>query len=121
MPDESAAAPVRAAAELPTLRAIASADLHNLVFQRDYRIIPAIVHGWASGPERLKAIARLGNGMLKVNEACDRCGPTVSAVTARPETASFISADTVRSSYGRRCPRKAGLPRRRSGRPMAPG
>ena len=31
-----------AAAELPTLRAIASADLHNLVFQRDYRIIPAV-------------------------------------------------------------------------------
>jgi hypothetical protein len=36
----------QAAAELPTLRAVASADLHNLVFQRDYRIIPAIVHGW---------------------------------------------------------------------------
>jgi len=31
-----------AAAELPTLRAIAAADLHNLVFQRDFRIIPAI-------------------------------------------------------------------------------
>ena len=37
----------QAAAELPALRAVASADLHNLVFQRDYRIIPAIVHGWA--------------------------------------------------------------------------
>jgi hypothetical protein len=36
----------QAAAELPTLRAVASADLHNLVFQRDYRIIPAIVNGW---------------------------------------------------------------------------
>jgi hypothetical protein len=36
----------QAAAQVPTLRAIASADLHNLVFQRDYRIIPAIVHGW---------------------------------------------------------------------------
>jgi hypothetical protein len=35
----------QAAAELPTLRAIASADIHNLVFQRDYRIIPAIVSG----------------------------------------------------------------------------
>ncbi|MDA8412466.1 MAG: hypothetical protein M0023_01625 [Desulfobacteraceae bacterium] len=33
-----------AAAELPTLRAIASADLHNLVFQSDYRIVPAIGH-----------------------------------------------------------------------------
>jgi hypothetical protein len=36
----------QAVAELPTLRAIASADLHNLVFQRDYRIIPAIMNGW---------------------------------------------------------------------------
>ena len=36
----------QAAALVPTLRAMASADLHNLVFQRDYRIIPAIVHGW---------------------------------------------------------------------------
>jgi hypothetical protein len=32
----------QAAAEVPTLRAIAAADVHNLVFQRDYRIIPAI-------------------------------------------------------------------------------
>jgi hypothetical protein len=36
----------QAAAQLPTLQAMASADLHNLVFQRDYRIIPAIVNGW---------------------------------------------------------------------------
>jgi hypothetical protein len=35
----------QAKAELPTLRAIASADLHNLVFQRDYRIIPAVTKG----------------------------------------------------------------------------
>jgi hypothetical protein len=35
----------QAAAELPTLRAIASADIHNLVFQRDYRIIPAMLSG----------------------------------------------------------------------------
>jgi hypothetical protein len=35
----------QAAAELPTLRAIASADIHNLVFQTggDYRIIPAVL------------------------------------------------------------------------------
>jgi hypothetical protein len=33
----------QAAAELPTVRAIASADIHNLVFQRDFRIIPAIL------------------------------------------------------------------------------
>lgn len=32
-----------AAELLPVLGAIASADLHNLVYQRDYRIIPAIV------------------------------------------------------------------------------
>src|SRR6266699_270255 len=37
----------QAAAELPTLRAMASADLHNLVFQLggDHRIIPATVKG----------------------------------------------------------------------------
>jgi hypothetical protein len=40
----------QAAAQLPVLRAVASADLHNLVFQRDYRIIPAIVNGWAPRP-----------------------------------------------------------------------
>ncbi|MCO6005112.1 hypothetical protein NE236_08960 [Actinoallomurus purpureus] len=32
----------QAAAEVPTLRAIAAADLHSLVFQRDYRLVPAI-------------------------------------------------------------------------------
>jgi hypothetical protein len=32
-----------AAAELPTLRAIAAAELHNLVFQRDYRIVQATI------------------------------------------------------------------------------
>ena len=31
-----------AAAEVPTLRAIAAGDLHDLVFQADYRIIPAV-------------------------------------------------------------------------------
>lgn len=30
---------------LPNLRAITVADLHNLVFQRDYRIVPAISRG----------------------------------------------------------------------------
>ncbi|MFJ3308427.1 hypothetical protein ACIPSA_36315 [Streptomyces sp. NPDC086549] len=40
--------PEQAAAEFPTLRAIASAELHNLVFQRDYRIIPATIRGRAS-------------------------------------------------------------------------
>ncbi|MFR9723614.1 hypothetical protein ACL02R_09605 [Streptomyces sp. MS19] len=34
-------APHQAEAEIPTLRAIASADLHNLVYQRDHRLIPA--------------------------------------------------------------------------------
>jgi len=32
----------QAAEELPMLRAIAAADLHNLVFQSDYRIVPAM-------------------------------------------------------------------------------
>jgi hypothetical protein len=38
---------MQAEAELPTLRAIASADLHNLVFQLggDVRIIPAVLRG----------------------------------------------------------------------------
>ena len=36
----------QAAAALPTLRAIASADLHNLVFQAGWRTIPAITAGW---------------------------------------------------------------------------
>jgi hypothetical protein len=31
-----------AAAQLPVLRAIASGDLHNLVFSADYRIIPVV-------------------------------------------------------------------------------
>ena len=37
----------QAAAELPTLRAMATADLHNLVFQLggDYHIIPAVLNG----------------------------------------------------------------------------
>ena len=39
--------PDQAAAELPTLRAIIAADLHNLVFQADHRIVPAIHRGQA--------------------------------------------------------------------------
>lgn len=34
----------QAAAKLATFREIASAEVHNLVFQRDYRIIPATVN-----------------------------------------------------------------------------
>ena len=37
-----------AAEELPTLRAIAAAGLHSLVFQRDYRIVPATMSGQSS-------------------------------------------------------------------------
>ncbi len=33
------------AAELPALRAIVSAELHNLVYQCDFRIVPATVRG----------------------------------------------------------------------------
>jgi len=29
--------------QLPILRAIATSDLHNLVFQADFRIIPAVM------------------------------------------------------------------------------
>jgi hypothetical protein len=35
----------QAAAVLPTLRDIASAEIHNLVFQADYSIIPAVLSG----------------------------------------------------------------------------
>jgi hypothetical protein len=40
----------QAAAELPTLRAIASGEIHNLVFQAggDYRIIPALLNEQAA-------------------------------------------------------------------------
>jgi hypothetical protein len=37
-----------AAAELPILRAIASSDLHNLVYAADYRIVPAVTGDRAS-------------------------------------------------------------------------
>jgi hypothetical protein len=37
-----------AAAQLPILRAIASSDLHNLVYRADYRIIPAVTANPAS-------------------------------------------------------------------------
>ena len=46
-----------AAAELPILRAIASSDLHNLVFNADYRIVPAVTASHASTPaHRVKAL-----------------------------------------------------------------
>jgi hypothetical protein len=35
--------------QLPILRAIATSDLHNLVFQSDYRIIPAVTRGSTAG------------------------------------------------------------------------
>lgn len=37
--------PADAVEQVPTLRAIVTADLHNLVFQRDYRIVPATARG----------------------------------------------------------------------------
>jgi hypothetical protein len=36
--------------QLPMLRAIATGDLHNLVFQADYRIIPAVSRPPAEPP-----------------------------------------------------------------------
>jgi hypothetical protein len=33
----------------PILRAIATSDLHNLVFQSDYRIIPAVTRPYRAG------------------------------------------------------------------------
>jgi hypothetical protein len=37
-----------AAAQLSILRAIASSDLHNLVYRTDYRIVPAVNHTTSS-------------------------------------------------------------------------
>jgi hypothetical protein len=39
-----------AAAQLSILRAIASSDLHNLVYRADYRIVPAVAANSASRP-----------------------------------------------------------------------
>ena len=39
-----------AADQLPILRAIATSDLHNLVFQSDYRIIPAVTRPLMTEP-----------------------------------------------------------------------
>ena len=38
-----------AAAQRPILRAIASSDLHNLVYRADYRIVPAVTAN-SAGP-----------------------------------------------------------------------
>jgi len=38
-----------AADQFPILRAIATGDLHNLVFQSDYRTIPAVTRGSTAG------------------------------------------------------------------------
>jgi hypothetical protein len=38
--------------QLPILRAIATSDLHNLVFQADYRIIPAVTRPSTEAPRR---------------------------------------------------------------------
>jgi hypothetical protein len=50
----------QAAAELATLRAIAAAEIHNLVFQTggDYRIIPALLNEPRDEPEHLRPRAR---------------------------------------------------------------
>lgn len=40
-----------AADQLPIMRAIAAGDLHNLVFQADYRIIPAVTRAATPPPE----------------------------------------------------------------------
>ncbi|BFV55059.1 hypothetical protein KCMC57_up01630 [Kitasatospora sp. CMC57] len=45
----------QAAAEVPTLRAIVTADLHNLVLQRDFRIVPATMAGAGSGLSEVEA------------------------------------------------------------------
>jgi hypothetical protein len=41
-----------ATAQLPILRAIASSDLHNFVYQSDYRIVPAMTANRANSRDR---------------------------------------------------------------------
>jgi hypothetical protein len=41
-----------AASQLSILRAIASSDLHNLVYRADYRIVPAVTAGPAASRAR---------------------------------------------------------------------
>jgi hypothetical protein len=36
--------------QLPILRAIATSDLHNLVFEADYRIVSAATRTWTESP-----------------------------------------------------------------------
>jgi hypothetical protein len=45
-----------AAAQLPILRAIASSDLHNLVYSSNYRIVPAVTANPARLDDRARAI-----------------------------------------------------------------
>jgi predicted SnoaL-like aldol condensation-catalyzing enzyme len=62
-----------AASELATLRAIAGADLHNLVFRSDYRIVPAIT---APVPQTPKDIAIAFMRLVvagAIREAYERC------------------------------------------------
>ena len=75
----------QAAAELPTLRAMAAADLHNLVFQLggDVRIIPAVQTSpppepaaLRQGAERIFAEVTIGRHVLEVapiSPFCPRC------------------------------------------------
>ena len=44
-----------AAAQLSILRAIASSDLHNLVYRADYRIVPAVTMNSSRMPGKLEA------------------------------------------------------------------
>jgi hypothetical protein len=51
-----------AAAQLSILRAIASSDLHNLVYRADYRIVPAVTTNSSPMKDKLEA-KRSSTGM----------------------------------------------------------
>jgi len=69
------------------------------VTEREQR--PGMAHG-------SMVMTQPGDGMLNMNETCDRCGPAgPCGFTARPEMASFTRAGRARASYRQRCPREA--------------
>jgi len=54
-----------AAAQLSILRAIASSDLHNLVYRADYRIVPAVTARFLADEGQTGSNLRLGEKVVK--------------------------------------------------------
>ncbi|MFJ8742745.1 hypothetical protein ACIRL2_25555 [Embleya sp. NPDC127516] len=83
--------PEQAIEELPTLRTIAAADLHNLVFLRDFRIVPATTR--PTGGERV-----LGGAGRAESGARGVSGARVESSAREESTALDVSAGQVESA-----------------------